>query len=113
MYPDKNFSMLDCRLLFLLNMKHDYAKWLSLSTEFCRATGRMVDGRILKEELSSQGGFEETGFDDSFSTRDYSMLRYVYEKLEADKWLAVKADFDESAGRTISVEMVRQKLGDM
>ncbi|KAI0426161.1 hypothetical protein F5Y09DRAFT_345948 [Xylaria sp. FL1042] len=49
--PDRFYSESDCRVLAGLEARYRANKWLYIQADFCNATGRMVDGKILKAKF--------------------------------------------------------------
>ncbi|KAI0977416.1 hypothetical protein F4678DRAFT_13816 [Xylaria arbuscula] len=49
--PDRFYSESDCRILAGLEARYRADKWLHIQADFCNATGRMVDGSILKAKF--------------------------------------------------------------
>lgn len=109
--PDRNFDMLDCKLLTLLNVKHDVDKGRALQTEFYKATGRMVDTRLLEQELDFADSMTNFTAGSRFSARDREILAYCNERRQETKRLAIQADFFREAGRMVDLQILKQKLG--
>ncbi|KAI1260488.1 hypothetical protein F5Y18DRAFT_254784 [Xylariaceae sp. FL1019] len=58
MYPDQRrlradrfYSESDCRVLAGLEARYRANKWLNIQADFCNATGRMVEGEMLKAKF--------------------------------------------------------------
>ncbi|GAW12711.1 hypothetical protein ANO14919_020810 [Xylariales sp. No.14919] len=49
--PDRFYSESDCRVLAGLEARYRANKWLYIQADFCNATGRMVEGEILKAKF--------------------------------------------------------------
>lgn len=108
--PGSVFSDLDCKLLTILVTKHRRQKWLELQAEFFNTTGRMVDARLLESQWN--GGEDTVRSGASFPRHDRRLLRDLHNKREADKWLVLKAEFFNGAGRMIDVQIFKSKLGE-
>ncbi|OIW29814.1 hypothetical protein CONLIGDRAFT_346502 [Coniochaeta ligniaria NRRL 30616] len=106
--PDQHFSLLDCKLLALLEVKHARAiRWEDLQTDFLRATGRFLAVQLLREMLENPA----TRHDGYFTAQDYRTLLFLFAKQQDEKWLAIQTDFRTAAGRLIEVEVLKRKLG--
>jgi hypothetical protein len=108
--PDRDFDMLDCKLLMLLDIKHDADYPRALQEEFFKASGRMVDGRILERELDQHDNRSNFTMGSRLSTREHSMLEYCDERLFETKMLAIQADFFKETGRMVELKVLKWKL---
>jgi hypothetical protein len=94
--PDQQFSVLDCKLLALLGVKHGKDnKWSVLQDDFFSTTGRFLDDECLKnaaEDLDSGARC------DQLSLRDQRSLLFLRRKQETDMWLAIMAEFASATG---------------